>query len=39
MSARPDLCGGHQVTGVPTAISLTMGQAIPNECNSPGFVN
>jgi hypothetical protein len=22
MSARPGLCGGHQVTGVPTAISL-----------------
>ena len=23
MSARPGLCGGHQATGVPTAMSLT----------------
>jgi hypothetical protein len=26
MSARPGPCGGHRVTGVPTAISLTGGK-------------
>jgi len=24
MSARPGLCGGHQATGVPTAIEKTL---------------
>jgi hypothetical protein len=29
MSARPGLCGGHQATGVPTAINNYPTQAVP----------
>ena len=30
MSARPGLCGGHQATGVPTAINSYWGHPVHN---------
>jgi hypothetical protein len=34
MSARPGLCGGHQVTGLPSAINNNPSETVSTSCPS-----